>query len=167
MWHDTVELYVDQRVTQHVNFKDYTEEEWNEIDFESLNEYPCIMNAYIGNITACVFAIPSADNVNEYMKAYIKSRYPENCQFGSVFMDHRTSQYWLKLCMRYDPNLEKVITVETAKKLGMMPTKTIEPKLKKINECIDLLVGHDEWAAENLKKEIADILKGEGSDAEM
>ena len=45
------------------------------------------------------------------------------------------------------------------------PAQTIEPKLNKINECIDLLVGYDKWAAENLKKEIADILKGERSDA--
>ena len=167
MWHDTVELYVDQRVTHHVNFKDYTDEEWNEIDFESLKEYPCIMNAYIGNSTACVFGIPNADIVNEWMKVYIKSRYPENCEFGSVFMDHRASQYWLKLCMRYDPNLEKVIREETAKKLGMMPVQTIDPKLKKINECIDLLVGYDKWAAENLKKEIADILRGVKPDEEI
>lgn len=118
------------------------------------------MNGYIGSSTVFIFGIPNADIVNEWMKDYIKSRYPDNCEFGSVFMDHRTSQYWLKLCMKYDPNLEKVIMDETVKKLGKVSVQTIEPKLNKINECIDLLVGYDKWAAENLKKEIADILKG-------
>ena len=161
MWYNTFELYVDQRVTQRVNFKDYTDEEWNAIDFESLKEYPCCVNAYIGNSTAFVFGILPVECVDKWMKDYIESNYPgENCKFGSVFMDHRTSQYWLKLCMKYDPNLDKVIREETARKLGMVSVQTIEPKLNKINECIDLLVGYDKWAAENLKKEIADILQG-------
>lgn len=161
MWHDTFELFVDKNYTQHINFKDYSTEEWESIDFESLNEYVCFIDAYKGHDTAFAFGIPRQEIVNDIMSCYIKQNYPENCKFGSVFMDHRTSQYWLKLCMKYDPNLEKVITEETAKKLGVMSVQTIEPKLKKINDCIDLLVGYDEWAAANLKKEIADILKGE------
>ena len=38
MWRDTFELYVDKNYTQKINFKYYSMEEWENIDFESLND---------------------------------------------------------------------------------------------------------------------------------
>ena len=46
MWHNTFELYVDKNYTERINFKDYNIEEWENIDFESLNERLCWIDAY-------------------------------------------------------------------------------------------------------------------------
>lgn len=165
MWHDTFELFVDKNRTQRINFTDYSTEEWNEIDFESLNEHVCWIDAYKGEVTACVFVMPKEEMVNDIMSHYIKQNYPEASKFSSIFMDHQLSGEWLRICKQYDPNLEKVITEATAKKLGINIPKT-DAMIDRINALIDSFVD-DSWAVENLKKEIADILKGERSDAEM
>lgn len=158
MWHDTFELFVDKNRTQRINFKDYSTEEWNEIDFESLNEHVCWIDAYKGEVTACVFGIPREDMVNDIMSYYIKQNYPGASEFSSIFMDHQLSGEWLRICKQYDPNLEKVITEATAKKIGINIPKTDE-MIKKINELIDSYVD-DSWSAGHLKDEISNILNG-------
>lgn len=158
MWYDTFELFVDKNHTQHINFKDYSTEEWNDIDFESLNERVCYIDAYIGQDTACVFGIPRQEIVNDIMSHYIKQNYPGASEFRSIFMEHKLSGEWLRICKQYDPNLEKVITDATAKKLGINIPKT-DLMIEKINASIDSFVD-DSWAAEHLKDEIRDILNG-------
>lgn len=158
MWHDTFELFVDKNRTQRINFKDYSTEEWNEIDFESLNEHVCWIDAYKGEVTACVFGIPNQDIVNDIMLHYIRANYPGASKFRSIFMERELSGEWLRICKQYDPNLEKVITEATAKKIGINIPKTDE-MIKKINELIDSYVD-DSWAAGHLKDEISNILNG-------
>lgn len=158
MWHDTFELFVDKNRTQRINFKDYSTEEWNEIDFESLNEHVCWIDAYKGEVTACVFGIPNHDIVNDIMLHYIRANYPGASEFSSIFMDHQLSGEWLRICKQYDPNLEKVITEATAKKIGINIPKT-DVMIKKINELIDSFVD-DSWVAGHLKDEIKNILNG-------
>ena len=162
MWHDTFELYVDKNHTQRINFKDYSTEEWNEIDFESLNEHMCWIDGYMGQDTACVFGIPRQEIVNDIMSQYIKENYPGASKFNSIFMDHKLSGEWLRICKQYDPNLEKVLTEATAKKIGINIPKT-DLMIKKINELIDSYVV-DGWAAGHLKDEISDILNGGKAD---
>ncbi len=158
MWHDTFELFVDKNRTASINFKDYSTDEWNEIDFESLNEHPCWIDAYKGQDTACVFGIPRQEIVNDIMLRYIKENYPGASKFSSIFMDHRLSGEWLRICKQYDPNLEKVITEATAKKIGINIPKT-DVMIERINTLIDSFVD-DSWAAEHLKDEIKNILNG-------
>ena len=158
MWHDTFELFVDKNYTQRINFTDYSTEEWNEIDFESLNEHPCWINAYKGQDTACVFGIPRQEIVNDIMLHYIKENYPGANEFSSIFMDHKLSGEWLLICKQYDPNLEKVITEATAKKIGINIPKT-DVMIERINTLIDSFVD-DSWVAEHLKDEIRNILNG-------
>jgi len=158
MWHDTFELFVDKNRTQRINFKDYSTEEWNKIDFESLNEHPCWIDAYKGEVTACVFGIPNQDIVNDIMLHYIRNNYPGASKFSSIFMDHQLSGEWLRICKQYDPNLEKVITEATAKKIGINIPKT-DVMIEKINALIDSFVD-DNWAAGHLKDEIRNILNG-------
>lgn len=158
MWHDTFELFVDKNRTQRINFKDYSIEEWNEIDFESLNEHVCWIDAYKGHDTACVFGIPNQDIVNDIMLHYIKQNYPGASEFRSIFMERELSGEWLRICKQYDPNLEKVITEATAKKLGINIPKT-DLMIERINELIDSFVD-DSWSAGHLKDEIKDILNG-------
>lgn len=158
MWHDTFELFVDKNCTQHVNFKDYSTEEWNKIDFESLNERVCWIDAYKGQDTACVFGIPRQEIVNDIMSYYIKQNYPGASEFRSIFMERELSGEWLRICKQYDPNLEKVITEATAKKLGINIPKT-DVMIDRINALIDSYVD-DSWAVEHLKDEIKNILNG-------
>ncbi len=159
MWHNTFELFVDKNHTQHINFKDYSTEEWENIDFESLNERLCWIDGYKGQDTACVFGIPREDMVNEIMSRYIHENYPGANKFNSIFMERELSGAWLRICKQYDPNLEKVLTEATAKKVGINIPKT-DVMIKKINELIDSYVGYDSWAAEHLKDEIKNILNG-------
>lgn len=158
MWHDTFELFVDKNYTQHINFKDYSTEEWNDIDFESLNERVCFIDAYKGQDTACVFGIPRQEIVNDIMSHYIKQNYPGASEFSSIFMKRELSGEWLRICKQYDPNLEKVITEVTAKKIGINIPKT-DLMIEKINELIDLNVD-DSSTAEHLKDAIGNILNG-------
>ena len=164
MWHDTFELFVDKNYTQHINFKDYSTEEWNEIDFESLNECVCYIDAYKGQDTAIVFGIPRQEIVNDIMSHYIKQNYPGASEFRSIFMERELSGEWLRICKQYDPNLEKVIAEATAKKLGINIPKT-DVMIDRINALIDSYVV-DSWAVGHLKDEIADILKGAKSDGQ-
>ena len=158
MWHDTFELYVDKNYTKRINFTDYSTEEWNEIDFESLNERPCFIDGYRGNDTACIFGIPRQEIVNDIMSQYIRNNYPGKSEFSSIFMERELSGAWLRICKQYDPNLEKVLTEATAKKIGINIPKT-DVMIEKINASIDSFVD-DSWAAEHLKDEIRDILNG-------
>ena len=158
MWHDTFELFVDKNYTQRINFTDYSTEEWNEIDFESLNECACWIDAYIGQDTACVFGIPKREIVNDIMLGYIRENYPGASEFSSIFMNHQLSGEWLRICKQYDPNLEKVIAEATAKKIGLNIPKT-DLMIEKINELIDSSV-NDSSTAEHLKDEIKNILNG-------
>lgn len=158
MWHNTIELYVDKNYTQRINFKDYSLEEWENIDFESLNERLCWIDAYKGQDTACVFGMPREDMVNEIMSRYIHENYPGASEFSSIFMERELSGAWLRICKQYDPNLEKVLAEATAKRIGINIPKT-DAMIKKINELIDSYVD-DSWAAGHLKDEISDILNG-------
>lgn len=165
MWHDTFELFVDKNRTQRINFKDYSTEEWNEIDFESLNERVCWIDAYKGHDTAFVFGIPRQEIVNDIMSQYIKQNYPGASEFRSIFMERELSGEWLRICKQYDPNLEKVITEATAKKLGINIPKT-DVMIDRINALIDSYVD-DSWTVGHLKDEIADILRGVKPDEEI
>lgn len=158
MWHDTFELFVDKNYTQRINFTDYSTEEWNEIDFESLNERVCWIDAYRGQDTACVFGMPRQEIVNDIMLHYIRDNYPGASKFHSIFMDHKLSGEWLRICKQYDPNLEKVIIEATAKKIGLNIPKT-DLMIEKINVLIDSSV-NDSSTAEHLKDEIKNILNG-------
>lgn len=158
MCHDTFELFVDKNYTEKINFKDYSTEEWNEIDFESLNERPCWIDGYIGNDTACVFGIPRQEIVNDIMLHYIRDNYPGKSEFSSIFMERELSGAWLRICKQYDPNLEKVITEATAKKIGINIQKT-DVMIERINASIDSFVD-DRSTAEHLKDEIKNILNG-------
>ena len=62
------------------------------------------------------------------------------------------------ICKQYDPNLEKVITEATAKKIGINIPKT-DVMIERINTLIDSFVD-DSWVAEHLKDEIRNILNG-------
>lgn len=158
MWHDTFELFVDKNRTQRINFTDYSTEEWNEIDFESLSERPCCIDGYIGNDTACIFGIPRQEIVNDIMSQYIRNNYPGASEFSSIFMERELSGEWLRICKQYDPNLEKVITEATAKKIGINIPKT-DVMIERINALIDSYVD-DSWAAGHLKDEIRNVLNG-------
>ena len=154
MWHDTFELFVDKYSTHLLNFT----EEWDDIDFESLNERVCWIDAFKRADTACVFGIPRQEIVNDIMSHFIKQAYPGKSKFGSIFMDRRISGEWLRICKQYDPNLEKVIAEATANKIGINIPKT-DLMIERINELIDSFVD-DSWAAEHLKDEIRNILNG-------
>lgn len=158
MWHNTFELYVDKYYTERINFKDYSIEEWENIDFESLNERLCWIDAYKGQDTACVFGMPREDMVNEIMSRYIKENYPGASEFNSIFMERELSGAWLRICKQYDPNLEKVLTEATAKRIGINIPKT-DLMIEKINTLIDSSV-NDNSIAEHLKDEIKNILNG-------
>lgn len=158
MWHDTFELFVDKNYTQQINFKYYSMEEWENIDFESLNERLCWIDSYKGQDTAFVFGMPRQEIVNDIMSRYIKENYPGASEFRSVFMERELSGAWLRICKQYDPNLEKVLTEATANRIGINIPKT-DVMIKKINELIDSFVD-DNWAAEHLKDEIRNILNG-------
>lgn len=158
MWHDTFELFVDKNYTQRINFTDYSTKEWNEIDFESLNECPCCIDGYRGNDTACIFGIPKQEIVNDIMSQYIRNNYPGKSEFSSIFMERELSGAWLRICKQYDPNLEKVLTEATAKKVGINIPKT-DLMIEKINALIDSSV-NDRSTAEHLKDEISSILNG-------
>ena len=158
MWYDTFELFVDKNCTQKINFKDYSMEEWESIDFESLNERLCFIDAYIGQDTAFVFGMPREEMVNDIMSRYIKKNYPGASEFNSIFMERNLSDAWLRICKQYDPNLEKVITEVTAKKLNINIPKT-DLMIEKINALIDSYVD-DSRTVEHLKDEIKNILNG-------
>lgn len=158
MWHDTFELYVDKNYTQKIIFKYYSMEEWENIDFESLNERLCWIDSYKGQDTAFVFGMPRQEIVNDIMSRYIKENYPGASEFRSVFMERELSGAWLRICKQYDPNLEKVLTEATAKRIGINIPKT-DVMIEKINASIDSFVD-DSWTAEHLKDEIKNILNG-------
>lgn len=158
MWRDTFELYVDKNYTQKINFKYYSMEEWENIDFESLNERLCWIDCFKGQDTAFVFGMPREEIVNDIMSRYIKENYPGASEFNSIFMERELSDAWLRICKQYDPNLEKVLTEATAKRIGINIPKT-DLMIEKINALIDSSV-NDSSTAEHLKDGISGILNG-------
>ena len=102
--------------------------------------------------------MPREEIVNDIMSRYIKENYPGASEFNSIFMERELSGAWLRICKQYDPNLEKVLTEATAKRIGINIPKT-DLMIEKINALIDSSV-NDSSTSKHLKDEIKNILNG-------
>lgn len=97
---------------EHVNSRRYTEEEFAAIDFESMNETPCVFGSFIGHSSVFAFDLPS--NPEEFAKHQVSH------MRISTFTDSGVNTAWVNICKRYDSKLEGRIAAELAKKLNVL-----------------------------------------------
>lgn len=116
-WHGSVELKIDRKSVKHMNCVDYTEEEFDAIDFESLDSTPCVFWAYKG----CTY-VEAFELADDKFASMMISRTDV-----SQFVKHDASATWVALCKRYDPTLEGKIAAELARRMNIQPKR--EPKL--------------------------------------
>lgn len=116
-WHGSVKLKIGRKSVKHMNCVEYTEEEFNAIDFESLDSSPCMFWAY--KTCAYVEAFQLADD--EFASILISRK------DVSEFMKHDVSTAWVALCKQYDPTLEGRIATELARRMNIQLKR--EPEL--------------------------------------
>ena len=157
IWNGEVfDRYVDRELTKTANQQRYTDEQWNSFHFEDMRFQPCV---FIGQSLKIAMVFVPLEERN--VRRMIENSYPSRPSGDPIFTEKETSEAWINLCKQYDPNLEKVITEATAKKIGINIPKT-DLMIERINALIDSFVD-DSWAGEHLKDGITDILKGEKS----
>lgn len=123
-WHGSVKLKIGRKSVKHLNCVEYTGEEFDAIDFESLDSSPCAFWGWKG--CEYVEAFELADD--EFASRMISRT------DISTFVRHDVSTAWVALCRQYDPTLEGRIAAELARKMNILQPKR-EPELpKNINE---------------------------------
>lgn len=117
-WHGSVRLKIGRKSVKHMNCVEYTEEEFNAIDFESLDSTPCAFWAY-----KCCEYVEAFQLADDKFASMLISR-----KDVSEFMKHDVSTAWVALCKQYDPTLEGRIAAELARRMNILQPKR-EPEL--------------------------------------
>lgn len=116
-WHGSVKLKIGRKSVKHMNCVEYTEEEFDAIDFESLDSSPCAFWAYKG----CTY-VEAFELADDEFASMLISR-----KDVSEYVEHNVSATWVALCKQYDPTLEGRIAAELARRMNIQPKQ--EPEL--------------------------------------
>ena len=91
-WHGSVKLKIGRKSVKHMNCVEYTEEEFDAIDFESLDSSPCAFWAYKG----CTY-VEAFELADDEFASMLISR-----KDVSEYVEHNVSATWVALCKQYE-----------------------------------------------------------------
>lgn len=142
LWDRSVNLRV-SRQTMHANFKQFTQEEYDAIDFESLNETPCFMWAYLGSEDVSAFGVMYEDLAKHLVST----------TETSTFTRPEVSPYWISLCKQYDPTLESRLAEYLARKINIKLPDVKSDKEQIIREFVECILPDVEDDLSDVQKE--------------
>lgn len=110
-WYGSTSCLVHRLALHHTNYEPYTQEEYNDLNIESLNETPCVFSTFVNSEYLDVLGIPA--NPDEFARQQLQKTNVDS------FLDRAVSFAWVEMCKRYDPTLSDRITRRIAEKLNI------------------------------------------------